>query len=178
MIGPRLRQLRNERGVSLRSLSAETGLSATLLSQIERGVTEPSLRTLRLLADSFGQSIATLFADAAPPSVQISRPGQRSRITAPLGQIQYERLTSGNGQLEVLKGGLDPGAYSSEAPRAHQATECAYVLCGVLSVEVGDTSYRVATGEAITLDSAQPHRYLNEGKERVEFVLSVTPPTP
>ena len=164
--------------MSLRSLSAETGLSATLLSQIERGITEPSLRTLRLLADTFGRSIATLFEDASLRNVQISVPGRRSLITSPRGQIQYERLASGNGQLEVLKGALEPGAFSSEEPWAHAATECAYVLVGTLSLEVAGTTYAVHAGEAVTLDSSQPHRYVNHGTERVEFVLSVTPPTP
>ncbi|MDT7695129.1 MAG: hypothetical protein QOI75_4496, partial [Pseudonocardiales bacterium] len=50
MIGDQLRLLRSRRGLSLRALAAEAGVSATLLSQIERGVTEPSLATLRRLA--------------------------------------------------------------------------------------------------------------------------------
>lgn len=178
MIGSRLRQLRSERGLSLRTLSAETGLSPTMLSQIERGVTEPSLRTLRLLAETFGQSIATLFEDADDPVVQISVPGRRSLISSPQGHIQYERLASGNGRLEVLKGLLQPGETSSDEPWAHQATECAYVLTGTLTVEVEGADHHVGPGEAITLDSSRPHRYLNVCGESVEFILSVTPPTP
>lgn len=164
--------------MSLRALAEETGLSATLISQIERGVTEPSLKTLRSLARYFGSSVATLFDEKDAPRVHVSRPDRRSRLSSPKGHIQYERLTPGNGQLEVLRGVLGPGENSSDETWSHDAVECVYVLTGVLTVEVGGTGHDVPAGIAITLDSNQPHRYVNHSAQRVEFILSVTPPTP
>lgn len=178
MIGRRLRDLRTARGMSLRALAAQSGVSATLLSQIERDVTDPSLRTLRQLAAVFGQSIATLFADDDTPAVHVSRPGQRSRIVSPAGFISYERLAPGNGQLEMLRGVLGPGEVSSAEPWSHDAVECTYVVAGTLTVSVGDTDYPVAAGETITLGPGQPHRYGNDTTDTVEFVLAVTPPVP
>lgn len=178
MIGSRLRELRAARGLSLRALGAETGLSPTLLSQIEREVTEPSLGTLRRLAEVFGQSVATLFDNPAAPPVWISHEGERSMIRSPRGLVQYERLTPGNGQLEVLRGVLAPGEVSSEELWAHPSLECGYVVAGTLTVDVGSATHDVATGEAITLDSRQPHRYRNATEEPVEFILSINPPTP
>lgn len=178
MVGNKLKELRSSRGMSLRSLAAETGLSPTMLSQIERGTTEPSLRSLRLLANVFGQAISALFEDDAVPAVHVSRAGERSRITSPRGHIQYERLAPGNGQLEVLRGLLAPGETSSDEPWSHAALECAYVIHGTLTAIVGGTSHEVKAGDAITLDSRQPHRYCNNGTEFVEFILSVNPPTP
>ena len=178
MIGPRLHELRTSRNLSLRELGAATGLSATLLSQIERWVTEPSLKSLRLLADYFGQSIATLFQDEASVEVaQVTRPGQRSRLAVE-GDNGYERLTYGNGRLEVLLGSLQPGEASGEEPRSHDAVECAYVTAGELTVEVEDEVLVLAAGEAVTINSLRPHRYSNRGTAPAEFVLSVTPPTP
>ncbi|MGV8912056.1 MAG: helix-turn-helix domain-containing protein [Rhodoglobus sp.] len=178
MIGNRLRTLRDQRGYTLRALAAETGLSATLLSQIERGVTEPSLKSLRLLATVFGESISTLFDDATLLTVHVSHAGERSRITTPKGHVQYERLAPSNGQLEVLRGVLAPGETSSDEQWGHPAVECVVVLAGTLTVEVARSSFDVVKGDAITIDSRQPHRYCNETKETVEFILSVTPPTP
>lgn len=178
MIGGRLKELRALHGMSLRALAAESGLSPTLLSQIERGVTEPSLSTLRRLAGVFGESVASLFEDPTAPPVWVSRPGERSSISAPNGHIRYERLSPGNGQLEVLHGVLDPGASSSDEPWSHPSLECGYVLAGVLTVEVGPDSYEVNAGEAITLDSRQPHRYRNATSQPVEFILAINPPTP
>lgn len=179
MIGSRLKELRTARGVSLRALGSATGLSATLLSQIERGVTEPSLRSMRLLADYFGQSITTLFQDG--PDVDgphITRPGERQGLRSGRGQTHYERLTHGNGRLEVLQGRLRPGQATNAEPRGHDAVECVYVLVGELTAEVGEERYVLSTGEAITINSLTPHRYLNGGREVTEFILSVTPPTP
>lgn len=178
MIGSKMRDLRTSRGLSLRQLGEQTGLSPTLLSQIERGVTEPSLKSLRLLAGAFDQEVSDLFADDVPLIVHVSRPGERSRITSPKGYIQYERMAAPNGQLEVLRGVLGPGEVSSDEPWAHAAIECVYVLSGLLITEVGGVAHPVAAGEAISFDSSQPHRYLNTSDDTVEFTLSVTPPTP
>ncbi|KAB7591713.1 helix-turn-helix transcriptional regulator, partial [Verminephrobacter sp. Larva24] len=68
MLGKRLHELRLTRGMSLRALAQAAGVSPTLLSQIERGVTEPSLSTLRALSAVFGESMAALFRDPAAPS--------------------------------------------------------------------------------------------------------------
>ena len=178
MIGEKLRELRTQHGLSLRRLAAEAGLSATLLSQVERGVAEPSLKTLRALAPVFGQSVATLFDESTVVTAHVSRPGERSRISSPEGLLQYERLTPGNGRLEVLRGILGPGEASSEEHWSHSAIECVYVLGGELTVEVGGSALAVLARESVTLDSVQPHRYVNRSGEPVEFLISVTPPTP
>ncbi|MEJ3658072.1 XRE family transcriptional regulator [Actinomycetes bacterium KLBMP 9759] len=178
MIGDQLRELRNARGMSLRALAAEAGVSATLLSQVERGVTEPSLGTLRRLAAVFGESVASLFEDRAAPSVWLSRPGERSVLRGPRGRIGYERLTPGNGQMEVLRGVLEPGEAISSEPWSHPSLECAFVVTGTLTVELDGVARTVAAGEALTFDSRLPHRYLNAGGTAVEFLISVAPPTP
>ncbi|GAA0988144.1 cupin domain-containing protein [Acrocarpospora macrocephala] len=178
MIGDRLHELRTARGMSLRVLAQQAGVSPTLLSQIERGVTEPSLATLRRLAGVFGESIASLFEDPAAPSVWLSRPGERTTLGAPNGQIRYERLTPGNGQLEVLHAVLAPGEVSSEELWSHPSMECVYVVGGTLTVEFERTTYTVVAGESITLDSTRPHRYLNSSDAPAEIVLAINPPTP
>jgi transcriptional regulator with XRE-family HTH domain len=178
VIGTQLRELRTKRGLSLRALAAESGLSATLLSQVERGVTEPSLATLRRLASVFGESVASLFDDASAPSVWVSRPGERSTLSGPRGLVRYERLTPGNGQLEVLRMVLPPGGATSDAPWAHPSLECAYVIAGTLTVEIAGEARQVAAGEAVTFDSRQPHRYVNPSPGPVEYIVSITPPSP
>jgi transcriptional regulator with XRE-family HTH domain len=178
MIGAQLRELRIKRDLSLRALAAEAGVSATLLSQVERGVTEPSLATLRRLAGVFGESVASLFEDRAAPAVWVSRPGERSMLRGPRGQVGYERLTPGNGQLEVLRGVLEPGEATSAEPWSHPSLECAFVVSGTLIAEIDGAPRTVLAGEAITFDSRQPHRYLNSSEDRVEFIVSVIPPNP
>lgn len=178
MIGERLKELRLAHRMSLRDLASQAGVSATLLSQIERAVTDPSLETMRRLAGVFGESVASLFSDTAPPSVWISRPGQRSLLTAPAGRVGYERLTAGNGQLEVLRAVLAPGQMSADEPRGHASTECVYVVAGELVAHIAGVDYRVVAGESISFDSRLPHRYGNPSDAPAEIILSVTPPNP
>ena len=178
VIGERLKELRTAHGLSLRDLASQAGVSATLLSQVERSVTDPSLETMRRLAGVFGESVASLFTATAAPSVWISRPGNRARLIAPMGQVTYERLTAGNGQLEVLRAVLDPGQTSAEEPRGHASTECVYVVAGELIAEIAGIDYTVVGGESVSFDGRLAHRYRNESDKQTEIILSVTPPNP
>jgi transcriptional regulator with XRE-family HTH domain len=177
MIGTRLRELRAARGLSLRALAAEIGVSPTLLSQVERGVTEPSLSTLRRLAEVYKVSIADLFTPRmAELAVVLSRPGERSFLLPPHGGVPYERLTPGNGSLEVLRTVLAPGDATSEEPWSHASVECAYVIAGTLSADVEGSISTVLAGEAVTFTSGLPHRYLNQTDAAVEFLIVTSPP--
>lgn len=178
MIGPRLRELREARGLSLRALAASSGVSAALLSQVENGRTEPSVATLRKLATVFDAEVAELFHEPAAPRVQVSRPGERTTLTAPAGMVGYERLTPGRGDLEVLRAVLHPGEASAAEPRGHESTECVYVLTGAVVVEVGGDEHVVRAEEAITFDSRLPHRFRNPFDVAAAILVSVTPPTP
>ncbi|OFA03466.1 helix-turn-helix domain-containing protein [Duganella phyllosphaerae] len=178
MIGKRLHDLRVARGLSLRKLAEIASVSPTLLSQVERDVTEPSLTTLRSLSAVFGESMSALFADPQAPSVWLSRPGERLTLMGPKGGVSYERLTRGNGQMEVLRAVFAPGQFSAEDPLRHPSLECVYVISGTLTAEIGGTTYAVNAGESITFDAQQPHRYTNQGDSDAEVIVSVTPPVP
>ncbi|MFG1780051.1 helix-turn-helix domain-containing protein [Micromonospora sp. NPDC049051] len=178
MLGDQLRDLRQQHSLTLRQLAAAADVSPALLSQIENGATDPSLATLRKLARVFDTSIAALFSEPDAPPVHISRPGSRSRLAAPPGQIAYDRLTPGRGDLEVLEALLAPGDASSTEPWAHPSTECAIAVTGAVVAEIGGEKYELRTGEAITFDSRLPHLYRNASDEPARLIIAVTPPTP
>ncbi|AUT46586.1 helix-turn-helix domain-containing protein [Achromobacter sp. AONIH1] len=178
MIGERLKELRTARNLSLRDLAAQAGVSATLLSQVERSVTDPSLETVRRLAAVFGESITSLFAEPNAPAVWISRPGNRSKLTAPAGRVSYERLTAGQSDLEVLRAVLAPGQVSADEPRGHPSTECVYVIQGELVAQIAGVDHLVKSGESISFDARLAHRYRNDSSGTVEIILSITPPSP
>lgn len=73
---------------------------------------------------------------------------------------------------------LEPGEAISEEAWSHPSLECAFVVAGTLTVELDGIDRIVAAGEAISFDSRQSHRYRNGAGERVEFLISVAPPTP
>jgi len=178
LLHERVRTLRKEHGMSLRQLAEAAGVSAGLLSQIERGTTDPSLTTIRKLASVFGADLATLFAEDPAPAVHVSRPHKRPGIAAADGHITYERLTPGRSDLEVLLGRLAPGEATSPEHWSHASVECAVVTVGSLTAQVAGVSYDLQPGESITFDSRQSHRYINNGSEPAEFFVSITPPMP
>lgn len=178
MLGERLKSLRTGKGLTLRQLSDLSGLSVSMLSQIESGSADPSLGSLRKLAEVFEASIATLFSDPDAPNVSVSRPGARHRLSGSDAGFVYERLTPGRGDLEVLTADIPPGAASSAHPWGHPSTECVFVISGELTVEIAAQTYEITAGESITFDSRQPHRYLNASQAMTSIVVSVTPPSP
>ena len=178
MLNERVKSLRTQHGMSLRQLAEATGLSAALLSQVERGATDPSLSTVRRLAHVLGTDLATLFAEEAPTGPHISRPGHRPLMSSGDGAVAYERLTPGRTELEFLQGRLAPGQATSAEPWAHSSVECSVVLTGRLTVQIGGTDHELVAGESISFDSRAPHRYLNTSADPTEFLVSVTPPNP
>ncbi|MEO8887880.1 MAG: cupin domain-containing protein [Jatrophihabitantaceae bacterium] len=178
MLGERLRELRLRHQLTLRELAIEAEVSPALLSQLENGVTDPSLATLRKLADVFQAEVATLFTEPDAPMVHLSRPGERMRLTAPQGEISYERLTPGRGDLEVLYASMQPGDVSASQRHGHESTECVVVLEGEVVVEIGFERHTLAVREALTFDSRLPHRFCNESLEPAAYLLAVTPPVP
>lgn len=178
MLGDRLRELRLHHGMTLRELASAAEVSPGLLSQLENGVTDPSLATLRKLATVFKAEVSTLFTEPNAPLVHLSRAGDRMKLTAPRGEITYERLTPGRGDLEVLLATMQPGDVSASEMRGHESTECVVVLAGEVVVEVAGERCVLVTREALTFDSRLPHRFCNESDEPSVYLLAVTPPVP
>ncbi|MGH3588405.1 MAG: helix-turn-helix domain-containing protein [Pseudonocardia sp.] len=178
MLGERLRELRLRHKMTLRELASQAEVSPALLSQLENGVTEPSLSTLRKLATVFSSEVSALFTEPNAPMVHLSRPGERMRLTAPQGEISYERLTPGRGELEVLAATMLPGNVSAAERRGHESTECLVVLEGEVVVEIADERHVLVAGEALTFDSRLAHRFCNESGTNARFILAVTPPVP
>ena len=178
MLGERLRELRLSHKLTLRELARQAEVSPALLSQLENGVTEPSLSTLRKLATVFKSEVSGLFSEPDAPMVHLSRPGERMRLTAPLGEISYERMTPGRGDLEVLGATMQPGSVSASEARGHESTECIVVLEGEVVVDIDGGRQVLVAEEALTFDSRLPHRFCNESNKVARYLLAVTPPTP
>lgn len=175
MVGPRIRDVRTSQGMSLRALAADARLSPALLSQVERGLTSPSLETLRRLARSLDVPLFALFTED-PAQAAVVRAADRVLVRSPGGGVTYARISSGE-RLEVLEGRLQPGGCSAEEPWVHPAEECVLVVRGNLVVELAGERHVLADGDACTFNSRRPHRYVNEADEEVVFILSVTPPS-
>ncbi len=148
-IGPRLRQLRHDRGITLQSLADETGLSVSVLSRLEAGKRQPTLDLLIPLARAHRVALDQLVAAPATgdPRVHLT-PHRRSR-----GSVLVP-LTGYPGRVQVFKQLLAP-----REPRlvTHEGYEWLYVLAGKLSLIIGERHHVLSPGEVAEFDTAEPH---------------------
>jgi transcriptional regulator with XRE-family HTH domain len=183
-MGDRLRQARLARGLSLRRLAEVVGVSPSLVSQVETGRAKPSVNTLYALASELGISLdSLLFVDAQPPVVAdpvealngaadvvlphdpVQRAASRSTIRLGSGVV-WERLTSESiRNVDFLHVTYEVGGESSpsDAFQRHTGQEWGYVLTGLLTVRIGFDEFILQPGDAISFDSATPHRLFNAG---------------
>jgi transcriptional regulator with XRE-family HTH domain len=176
-LGQRIREMRAGRGLTLTALADETGLSTGLISQVERGLSDPSLETLRRIAKVLDVPIFSLFQQDGGTSVQVVQRSRRREVRSPDQDIVYSRISPGHGRLEVLHGRLGPGSASAAEPWSHPSEECVLVLSGAMIVEVSGSDYELGEGDSCYLDSTLPHRYRNPHPAPAEFIVSVTPPS-
>lgn len=178
MEGFRIRELRSNLGMTISELALATELSAGLISQVERGRTDPSLETLRKISRVLDVPLFELFEqEPASGSVSVVRRDHQVRISSPSEDITYSRHSAGNGQLEVLRGSLKPGGASSAEPWSHPSEECVVVIDGELIAEVQGKRYSLAEGDSCHFNSKLPHRLINEGSVVANFILAATPPS-
>ena len=175
--GGRLREERTAAGLTLRDLAAKTDLSVSLLSQLERGATSPSIHSLKRIAAALGVSIFQLLAEDGPTQFVV-RADRRRKVVLQDGDLDYELLSpDAKHKLEVWFGRLEPGASSGPEPAAHESEEFILVLQGRLRIEFGAVSHELGAGDAIQYDGNQPHLISNPGPGRLEFLSALTPPT-
>ncbi|HLK01812.1 MAG TPA: XRE family transcriptional regulator [Streptosporangiaceae bacterium] len=198
-LGPRLRSARSERGLSVRELARRVGCSPSLISQIERGTSVPSVGILYSLATELASSLDHLVFGSSPPAASpaaaappgpavapapaaspapggvVQRAGCRQIIDLASG-VRWERLTPGDDQaVDFLEVVYSPGGHSTDErrPLRHDGREYGVVLSGTLVANVGFGSYELGPGDSIAFDSAMPHEYLNKTPDSVHAIWVV-----
>lgn len=197
-LGGRLREQRVERGLSLRELARRLEVSPSLVSQIETGKVQPSVRTLYAMASELGISLDDVFpTDAQPgrseagarlasskPIVEaapdegggiVQRAGSRKVVELETG-VRWGRLTTRNDrEVEFLHTVYPPGSESSPADALvrHNGREFGTVLSGRLNVTVGFEDHVLEPGDSIFFPSTVPHRLHNDGDEVVTAIWIV-----
>ena len=176
-LGVALRTARRDRGMTVEGLAASAGVSAGLISQLERGQGNPAFLTLRRLAGALGLPVAH-FVQGPPSTGMVVRAGERKRLQLPDADLVYELLTpSLQGRLEVLRTQVPAGWTNESKPFVHEGEECVHVLSGYLDVVVGAERFTLAEGDSITYDASVPHWYVNPTDEPAVLLGAVTPPS-
>jgi len=199
-LGQRIREERRKRNLTLEQLSQKTNLSKSFLSQIERGLAQPSVSSLKKIALQFGISVVNLFTNDTSnhnsfghlpiinknrgnevpyvEDVKIVRANRRKSLTLPGSKVSYDLLTPDlNRHLEVMYLRTDPTENSGDDPVIDPPGEkFGLVLKGTLEVRVRDDIYQLQPGDSIYFPSNVPHSWRGKGRDPIEVIWVLTPP--
>lgn len=176
-VGGRIRALREAMGFSLRDLAERTGVSAPMLSQVERGETSPTLAVAERIATGLELTLSQLLRLDEGEHVVISRAGERRRFER--GGHRFEELTPPlpGQRADVSLHALAPGATTGGPgdPPMHEpgSRETTVVLAGSLALFVEGVRHGLASGDSVTFDADLPHHFENEGEEPTRFLAVI-----
>ena len=174
-VGSRLRDLRQERGKSMRALARSSGLSTNALSMIERGRTSPSVSTLYKLSEALEVPITAFFRLELPRQAIVFRKAdQHSRVEFPRGRWEGLGGEAFLGRVEPFMLNLEPGATSGPHGLLHSGHEFVLLIEGHLEYEVEGQRFIFEPGDSLLFASRLRHRWRNPAKtpSRVLIVLS------
>ena len=175
-IGERLRELRKDRQLSIQELADKVALSIGMISQIERGVSTPSLRSLRLLAEALEVPVSWFFASSKghAASRHIVRRDQRRRLRVPdVGVVQELLSPNSATQIEIYEVTLEPGGSSGADAYAHEGEKFGLIIEGEMQLVIGNDVHSLECGDSFHFPSTQPHRFENPGPNIARFVWVV-----
>jgi len=174
-LGIRVRALREGMGLSLRDLSGRCGVSAPMLSQVERGETSPTIAVAERIAVGLDLSLSQLLRlDEAPP-LTILRADDRRTTRRDGHAVELLSPDLPGARMSVSRHVLRPGARTGGSP-LHEAgsRELALVETGLLRLEIDGAAHDLHTGDAVTFDADLDHAFANAGPEPATFVSVVT----
>jgi transcriptional regulator with XRE-family HTH domain len=176
-VGARVRALREAMGLSLRDLSERSGVSAPMLSQVERGETSPTLSVAERIAGGLDLSLSQLLRLDEGAHVVVIRARERRQRTR-RGHRTEELTPPLPGQrADVSLHALEPGAATGTAgdPPLHEpgARETAVVLAGSVTLLIDDERHDLKAGDSVTFDADLPHHFENRGRTAAKFFAVV-----
>lgn len=180
-VGVEIKSLRKARGITLSALSDAADLSRGYLSQIERGISNPSVKALYNISRALGVTISWFF----PPQTKddhelrdyVVRAGGRKKLTF-VGGITDELLSPNLArELELLRCSFPPGSESGKEPYTHQGEEAGIVVSGELNMWIGERHVVLSEGDSFAFSSDTPHRYANLSTRDCVVIWAITPPS-
>ena len=175
-VGPRLRSLRNLRGISQRELAKRCGVTHSSLSLIEQGKVSPSVSSLKKILDAIPISVGDFFTFELESRNQVFYSVDELPNVATNAVIY--RLVGANRENRALSFMIEtypPGADSGREMIAHRGEEAGVVLEGRIEITIGAQVRELCPGEAYYFDTHVPHRFRNTGDEPCRLVSCCTP---
>lgn len=173
-ISANLKQIRNEKKLSLDSVANKTGVSKSMLGQIERGESSPTVATLWKIATGLHISFTALMENEAMETEMV----QKEEIKALLSDEGRFRLFpyfpyDDTRRFEILRIEMDKNSRSASMPHEYGTEELIIVSEGTVRITVGEKQYTVDAGNGIRYFANQPHVYENVGENMANMYMVI-----
>lgn len=178
-LGQNIQKYRMEQGLSLRKLASLAGITPSMLSQIENAQVNPSVNTLRAVAQALHVPLFLLFKDAPGESPVVHPESRRIIGSKTEPDVHFEILTADmSGNIEFCIMELLPGRSSYRDAMSHTGEEVVYMLSGQLAeLELDSIPYRLEPGDSARIPSNTPHVWHNPSDTPARIIFAITPPT-
>ena len=177
-LGRDLRGLRKAQGITLQELALKIGRSVGFLSQIERGISEPSITDLRGIAKAFDVPVSWFFLfeeEDTPENKFIVRAGARRSLGTQEGGIVEELLSPDlGGSFEMFRSVIEPGARLDETV-LRETEEAGYIASGTLDLWIDEEKFSLTAGDSFRFEH-KPYHWANTGLEPAVIIWVVSPP--
>jgi transcriptional regulator with XRE-family HTH domain len=171
------------KGVTLKELSQKVGVTASLISQVERGVAAPSISSLKKISEALDTSISSFFFniegrnEVANNFSPVIKKNER-KILIPRPGVTYHLLSKNlQGKLEFLLAIYEVGATTGPTLYSHRGEECALILKGQLEIQLLSSVYKLEKDDSISFSCEIPHSVTNVGRTQAICIWCITPPS-
>lgn len=177
-VGTDIRALRKSRSITLVDFAEKLARSVGFISQIERGISEPSIQDLRNIASIFDVPVSFFFGENSNDPNEgryIVRGSERRRLGNPEEGLVEELLSPDlGGSFEMIRSEFAPGAILNE-PLQRDTEESGFVISGTFEIEISGVWHTLNQGDSFRF-AGEPYRWRNTSKQPAILIWAVSPP--
>ena len=177
-IGSRIKSFRLAKGLTLKDIELKAEVSATHVSEIERGMTSPTVGALSKIAKAMGTDVAYFVEKRNTRKISVVNKKDRKKMQFIDWGATYYSLTQDipNPMISFLEVELDPGIARPEETSTHDGEEFALVTKGVMEIIIGSDKYILKEGDSIHYKANKPHAMRNIGDAKCRAIWVTMPP--
>ena len=180
-IGKKIAGIRKQNKMTIKDLAEKAKVTASMLSQLERGLANPSINTLKTIAQALNVPLFTFFIEDEEKEKLVLKPKDRRQVILPSESqeiITYELLSPDlNGNIELAIMTLSPNSHTSKDMFEHTGEEVAYVTKGTVHLHLDQDEITLQEGDSVKIPPKMLHRWHNPYDQESIVIFAVSPPS-
>lgn len=178
-IGEKIIEYRNQKKMTIKEVSQIAGVTPSMLSQIERGLSNPSINTLKMIAKALDIPLFNFFKENKSSEQLVVKKDKRVKLTFPENNnLMYEMLSpSSNGDIQLMSMDLTTNTQTSEGLMGHRGEEVAVVLEGKVDLHLESEMITLCKGDSVKILPHMNHKWVNNYEKTSKILFAVTPPS-